>query len=131
MKNILIVDDDVMMIECLARFLAPNKITSFTNAIDAIQNLTDPLPDLIFLDILLDGPDGFTFLNELSSYEDTAQIPVVIITSLNLKQSSLDAYNVKKVLKKEEITPDMIKDVVKEITKNDDANESPEENSNG
>jgi CheY-like chemotaxis protein len=131
MKNILIVDDDVMMTECLARFLAPNKITSFTNAIDAIQNLVDPLPDLIFLDILLDGPDGFTFLNELSSYEDTAQIPVVIITSLNLKQSSLDAYNVKKVLKKEEITPEMIKDTVEEITKNDDSNQSPEENSNG
>lgn len=115
MSKYLIVDDDVMMAECLARYLKPNEVISYTNAIDAIQNLGDPLPDLIFLDILLDGPDGFTFLNELASYEDTAKIPVVIITSLNLNQTSLEAYNVKTVLKKEEITPEIIKGVIQNV----------------
>ena len=31
----------------------------------------------IFLDILLPGADGFTFLNELTSYPDTAKIPII------------------------------------------------------
>ena len=44
---------------------------------------------MIFLDILLTGPDGFTFLNELISYSDTAKIPIVIVSSLDFSGKDL------------------------------------------
>ena len=70
---------------------------------------------MIFLDVLLTGPDGFTFLNEIVSYEDTAKIPVVIVTSLDLKTENLENYNVVKILKKEALIPDDLKDIAREI----------------
>ena len=60
---------------------------------------------LIFLDILLDGPDGFTLLNELASYPDTCKIPIVIVSSLYLKESDLSSYNVVGILSKDSMTP--------------------------
>ncbi|MBQ3464587.1 response regulator [Candidatus Saccharibacteria bacterium] len=77
----------------------------YKNALDAMNNLVDPLPDLIFLDILLPGPDGFTFLNEIVSYPDTAKIPIVLITSLNLEPFDLKVYGVKGILNKEKMSP--------------------------
>ena len=106
---IYIIDDDLEMVECLARYLRPAETKLFGNALEAIQNIDADRPDLIFLDVLLDGPDGFTLLNELASYEDTMQIPVVIVTSLNLKLASLRPYNVQKILKKDLMTPEEVK----------------------
>ena len=91
---IFIIEDDEIMAECIASAIAPHKHRIFSNGVEAMAALDDNLPNLIFLDILLDGPDGFTFLNELASYTDTAKIPVVIVSSLNFKDSDLSSYGV-------------------------------------
>ena len=105
---IYIIDDDDIMAECIARAVdAPARI--FSNAIEAINAIDDEFPDLIFLDILLDGPDGFTFLNELASYQDTAKIPIVIVTSLDLSGRNLEQYGVVGILSKDDMTPKEIK----------------------
>ena len=112
---IFIIDDDREMAECiaLAAKSSGSKVRIFQNAINAIQALDDgELPSLIFLDILLDGPDGFTFLNELSSYSDTAKIPVVIVSSLDLKNRALENYGVVGILDKTTMTPEDIKKYV-------------------
>lgn len=106
---IYIIDDDRLMSECLARYLRPEETKIFGNAIDAISDIDEDNPKLIFLDVLLDGPDAFTFLNEIVSYENTAKIPVIIVTSLDLETESLKAYGVKKVLRKESLTPEEVK----------------------
>ena len=101
---IFVIDDDQIMAECIARSCkTPTKI--FTNAIDAMDALDDDLPSLIFLDILLDGPDGFTFLNELVSYSDTAAIPIVIVSSLDFHDQDLSDYGVVGILNKDTMLP--------------------------
>lgn len=92
-----------------------HEIRHFTNAIAAMAALDKVAPDLIILDIVLDGPDGFSFLNELASYDDTAKIPALIITSLDIDRASLKHYGVKQVLQKETMTPGQIRQTVKEI----------------
>ncbi len=110
---IFVIDDDEIMAECVAR--ATKKETRiFHNAIEAMNALEEDVPEMIFLDILLDGPDGFTFLNELMSYQDTAKIPIVIITSLNVDDDKLCDYGVVGVVKKEEMTPTQIRSYVTE-----------------
>ena len=112
---IYIIDNDLSMAKCLARYLRPEETKLFEHAVDAINQIDEDAPKLIFLDVLLDGPDAFTFLNELVSYENTARIPVVIVTSLDLKLSALPAYGVKKILKKDTLTPEEVKACLKLI----------------
>ena len=102
---IFVIDDDKTMADCVAK-ACKKKTKVFTNAIEAMQEITDGMmPEMIFLDILLDGPDGFTFLNELVSYSDTVKIPVVIVTSLNFTGKDLSEYGVVGILDKEKMTP--------------------------
>jgi len=114
---IFVIDDDEIMAECVAK-AASAEAQVFTNAIEAMQEIADgKIPELIFLDILLDGPDGFTFLNELVSYEDTAKIPVVIVSSLDFSKKDLTTYGVVGVLDKDSMKPEDIKRYVRQYTK--------------
>lgn len=113
---IFIVDDDREMAECIKLACGDKKVKIFSDAISAISALdAENLPDLIFLDVLLDGPDGFTFLNELASYSDTAKIPVVIISSLDLRNRTLGNYGVVGVLDKTKMTPKDIQEFLNDI----------------
>lgn len=109
---IFIIEDDEIMAECIAKAVAPTPTKIFANGITAMSALGNKLPSLIFLDILLDGPDGFTFLNELASYQDTAKIPVVIISSLDFSGKDLTSYGVVGQLDKSKMTPAEIKGYV-------------------
>ena len=114
---IFVIDDDEIMAGCIADAI-PRDTEIFLNAIGAMDKITEGVvPEMIFLDILLDGPDGFTFLNELVSYSDTAKIPVVIVTSLDLNCDDLGAYGVIGVLKKEEMTPEDVRGYVEQYQK--------------
>ena len=66
------------------------------------------IPSLIFLDILLDGPDGFTFLNEMASYSDTVKVPIVVVSSLDFTNKNLSNYGVVGVLNKDNMMPEDI-----------------------
>ena len=112
---IYLIDDDEIMMECLensiGKYFNSLKIKKFTNAISAIHELNEDeqsasLPSLILLDIMLTGPDGFTFLNELASYPSTQKIPIIIISSLDFSKYNLKNYNIVKNLDKSKFTPE-------------------------
>lgn len=103
---IFVIDDDEIMAECIKKACKGDEVQVFDNAILAMKAISDgKLPDLIFLDVLLTGPDGFTFLNELISYDDTAKIPIVIVSSFDFTKKDLTAYGVVGTLLKEEMRP--------------------------
>lgn len=110
---IFVIDDDEIMAECVGRAVGvENRI--FADAFSAMAAISDgEMPEMIFLDILLDGPNGFTFLNELVSYNDTARIPVVIMSSLDFKDIDLSGYGVVGVLDKAYMKPEDIRGYVK------------------
>ena len=114
---IFVIDDDEIMAECIGNAVR-GEVLKFSNGYDAMNAIIEgKIPDLIFLDILLDGPDGFTLLNELISYDDTAKIPVVVVTSLNLADKDLSVYGVVEILSKDEMTPKDIKRCIEEYAK--------------
>ena len=119
-KTIYIIDDDELFADCIKSAIKKHDksiaIKTFGNALDAMNSLDD-LPDLIFLDILLPGPDGFTFLNELASYPDTAKIPVVLVTSLALPEADLSIYNIQGILNKEKMKPTEVIEYVKRFSR--------------
>ena len=107
--RILILEDDPVMAACfrfnLAALDPTLEIATFTDAVAAMSDLSESLPDLILLDILLPGPDGFTFLNELISYSDTATIPVILISSLDFRHQDLSHYGIRAIFSKDTLTP--------------------------
>lgn len=110
---IYVIEDDRDMSELLTNYLKRiAEVKKFYNAILAVNNIDEDNPSLILLDILLDGPDGFTFLNEIMSYQKTAKIPIILITSLEIgaKEDLID-YGVVEILNKESTTPDEIREV--------------------
>ena len=117
---IFIVDDDREFAEVLKQLIAGTApvIRCFSNVIDAINAMNETVPELIFLDVLLNGPDGFTLLNEMASYNDTGKVPIVIMSSLDFKGQDLSQYGVVGYLNKAEMTPeDVLKYVRKYATK--------------
>lgn len=138
MVKAFIIEDDVMMAECLElatlnglrklQSSYPDKlatdnystytVSKFTNIFDATQAINQSLPDLIILDILLSGPDGFSLLNELMTYNDTATIPIMVVSSLDLSQQNLAHYGVVRVFQKETMTPLQLSSAVQEILAN-------------
>lgn len=135
-RPIFVIEDDPEFAEIYQKHLARNftetPVRIFYNAIEANAAFSElseeELPSLIILDVLLTGPDGFTLLNELLSYPETSQIPVLLISSLSLGQMSLHAYNVRAILNKETFTPadfvSQVQDILKSInhssSRNDD-----------
>ena len=124
-RPIFIIEDDPDFAEIYQKHLQRNfpeiPVQIFYNAIEANTTFSElseeELPSLIILDVLLTGPDGFTLLNELLSYPETSQIPVLLISSLNLGQMSLQAYNVRAILNKETFTPADFVNQVQKILK--------------
>ena len=124
-RPIFIIEDDPDFAEIYQKHLARNfpeiPLQIFYNAIEANAAFSElseeELPSLIILDILLTGPDGFTLLNELLSYPETSQISVLLISSLNLGQMSLHAYNVRAILNKETFMPADFVNQVQDILK--------------
>ena len=62
----------------------PPRVRVFNDAVEPLKESAKELPDVILLDVLLSGPDGFAFLNELISYTDTAKVPVALMTSMTI-----------------------------------------------
>ncbi len=124
MSLVYVIEDDPMMSDVIALaarstvvFDANGQETHpdvqvFNDAVEPISEMNTELPDVILLDVLLSGPDGFTFLNELISYHDTAKIPVVLITSLDMTDRNLEHYGVFRTLDKATMTPEDIRDAV-------------------
>lgn len=116
-SQVFVIDDDELFASCITSAIqkadSSLNVKTFKNAIDAINALDSPLPVLIFLDILLPGPDGFTFLNELVSYPDTSRIPIVIVSSIDLPEFDLQTYGVVGILKKEKMLPKEVEAYVK------------------
>ncbi len=119
--EVFIIEDDPIMADCLTfaiqtcQLNRPVAVRTFTDALAATAALGSHLPDLILLDILLTGPNGFTFLNELISYQDTAKIPVLIVSSLDFADEDLSGYGVRATLRKDLMTPQDLQAAVRAI----------------
>jgi diguanylate cyclase (GGDEF)-like protein len=82
--GILIVDDERSSLQILNNVLSPNyAIFTAKSGEEALSRVSEDPPDLILLDIVMPGMDGFEILKRLKGNIDTRHIPVIIITGLD------------------------------------------------
>ena len=83
-RKILMVDDDKGFLLAAGRLLeaAGYEVTRAEGAAQARECLASERPDLILLDVLMPGEDGFTFADALAKDEALADIPMVLVTAV-------------------------------------------------
>ena len=82
--RVLIVDDTKTNIDILVAALRNEcRISVATSGPTALAQLDRNPPDLILLDIMMPGMDGYEVCSILKSREDTRAIPIIFITALN------------------------------------------------
>ena len=105
---ILVIDSDAVFGGCIVRTLEKNgfEVQLFGDAISAMGVISEiGAPDLVFMDPMLSGPDGFTFLNEMASYADTFETPVVLVSERDFSGFDLAHYGVVGFLDKNTMRP--------------------------
>ena len=79
--KILIIEDSMLNQEILRRILTNDYIVEFAkDGAEALEKVRAEFTDLILLDLILPGIDGFEVLVELKKCDSTHSIPVIIIT---------------------------------------------------
>src|SRR3989344_2797587 len=124
-KKIMWVEDDDFLSDIIARKLATEKCI-LVHAKDAEKGLTlveTEMPDVILLDILLPGINGFEFLEKLKANAKVKDIPVILLSNLGQasdvekgKQLGANRFLIKATLKLDEII-DQIGEVLAETKK--------------
>jgi DNA-binding response OmpR family regulator len=81
--KILIVDDDIMLVGMLERILQtqPYEISTAYNGEDALRQASQLKPDLIVLDLMMPGMDGYEVCQRLKENPETAAIAVLILSA--------------------------------------------------
>ena len=88
MQKILVIEDDKFLRELIVRKLAQENFETF-EAIDGeegFKKAKEEKPDLILLDLILLGIDGFEVLSKLKEDPSLSPIPVVILSNLGQRE---------------------------------------------
>lgn len=83
MARICVVDDAPEVVSLITRYLqtAKHNVLAFTAATGLEDTLAREKPDLLLLDIVMPGRDGFQLLRSLRKRDDTKNLPVILVSS--------------------------------------------------
>jgi DNA-binding response OmpR family regulator len=84
MAKILVVEDDKFLRELIARKLREEnyEVSEAVDGEEGVKKIEEEAPDLILLDLILPGIDGFEVLARIKETPKLSQIPVIILSNL-------------------------------------------------
>ena len=91
-KTILVVDDTESNLDMVLAILQDYDLIPSTSGEDALELLKEEKVDLVLLDILMPGLDGYDVCKRIKSAPETQDIPVIFITAKTNEQSIEKAY---------------------------------------
>jgi putative two-component system response regulator len=93
MAKVLLVDDSLDNIDLITNVLKNSsdeyEIFQAHDGIEALEKVTAVQPDIIILDVIMPGMDGFEVCENLKSEPKTRLIPVVMITALDSQKDRI------------------------------------------
>ena len=87
-KTILIIEDDKFLRELIAQKLSKEdyEISEAIDGEEGMSKVKEEKPDLILLDLILPGIDGFEVLSQIKKDPALSPIPVIILSNLGQKE---------------------------------------------
>ncbi len=107
--KVLVVDDDPKMVSLL-RTMLPAEGYTLLPAYDGEQGLRlarEEQPDVVLLDLLMPGMNGFEVLDALRADAETAHIPILVFTTKDITSEDRERLNhrIQGVMRKSALTP--------------------------
>ena len=96
MAKILVIDDD----EAINELIKVNLELAFYKVVTALDGnkgyalAKQELPDLIILDVMMPEVDGYTVAKRIRENEETKDIPIIMLTALNMLQNKVQGFNI-------------------------------------
>ena len=83
MAKILVVDDSPTEVHVLTTILEKNghEVIVSDSGEQGIEKAKQVMPDLVLMDVVMPGMNGFQATRQLSRQSETAKIPVIIVTT--------------------------------------------------
>jgi CheY-like chemotaxis protein len=83
-RRVLIVEDNPEIVDVLLLYMSSIsgnlELSAASSGFEALEQIKDKTPDLIILDVVMPGMDGYEVLDRLRRSPTTAQIPVLVLT---------------------------------------------------
>lgn len=89
--RVLVVDDILPNVKLLEAKLASEyyDVLTATNGLEALEKVASQSPDIVLLDVMMPGMDGFEVCRRIKDDPATAHIPVVMVTALTDAQDRI------------------------------------------
>jgi len=93
--HVLIADDDEMLAQLLEHMLkiAGFRVTWIANGEDALTQIRLLHPDLVVLDGMMPGMDGFEVLRHLRQAPETSELPVILLTARGMARDVVSGFD--------------------------------------
>lgn len=93
--NVLVVDDEPVARETLQALLSqePIDLHFAVNGLEGFSRALEIRPDVILLDVMMPLLDGFAVCRAIRNHEILAEVPVLLISALDDRQSRLEGLN--------------------------------------
>ncbi|HWQ46870.1 MAG TPA: response regulator [Longilinea sp.] len=90
-STILVVDDEISGIETIMAILEGQgyQLESAANGYEALERAEQLTPDLILLDVMMPGMDGFEVCRQMRNSHRLAEVPIIILTALDDRTAML------------------------------------------
>ncbi|OGM20419.1 hypothetical protein A2714_01745 [Candidatus Woesebacteria bacterium RIFCSPHIGHO2_01_FULL_38_9] len=88
MKRILVAEDDKFLANAYRVKLtkAGYDIVLVSDGVEALQKLHEFMPDVMILDLVMPGKDGFSVLEEIKKSDTLKNIPCIVASNLGQKE---------------------------------------------
>lgn len=96
MAKILVIDDDIAINELIKvnLELAYYKVVSALDGNKGYALAKQEMPDLIILDVMMPEVDGYTVAKRIRENPSTKDIPIIMLTALNMLQNKVQGFNI-------------------------------------
>ena len=83
MARILVVDDSITDRRLIAGALEKHTVIEATNGDEAIAKVGQTKPDLIIMDVVMPGKNGFQTVREIRRIPGASELPIIMLTTKN------------------------------------------------
>ncbi|HEY6529402.1 MAG TPA: response regulator [Cellvibrionaceae bacterium] len=86
-SKIMVVDDSVVDLQHLKLIIegAGYQVVTASSGREAVEKARSTRPDLILMDVVMEGGDGYEACRAITSDRETGKIPVIFVTSKSQK----------------------------------------------